>query len=250
GGADAAEERAAAGQAAVGVCGAVALNFPVLAASGTGSGEEALREAFESSLELAIKALRHKRAFVAALSRDPGSPLYRVCAGARPLVAGERGWDLVHLVGVETAVRLGGASPAEAVRRARRLASYATVRASEEGARVRLRVRVAPDPRGEAARRFLEADRRRSRAIDDALPGPEHEAYPGHAAYGRALPPTAAPGEALYDPVGQAVQLRFARDDAPATAGLYDALLGCAQDPRVAVFRPAPWPDRRVLRPS
>ena len=247
GSSDAAEERTDPGVAA-GVCGAVAINVGALAGALASAREEALLEGLESSLEVAIKALRQKRAFMAVQASGPSSPLYRICAGARPLLAGSRGWDLIHLVGVRCAAELcaGPAGPEEAVRMAGRLRSYAAVWAAEEGARVRLRVRAAPDPAGEAAGRFWAADRERYAAVADGrsayLDRVPHNLVPAAAGLGDGA-------EALLEPASRALELRFPRDEAPPPPALYDALLACARDPQICAFRPLPWPDRRVLRP-
>jgi len=243
--ADAAEERTEPGVAA-GVCGAVAVNVGALAGSLTSAREEVLLEGLESGLELAIKALRQKRAFMAAQASGPSSPLYRICSGARPLLAGSRGWDLIHLVGVRCAAELcaGSAGPEEAARMAGRLRSYAAVWAAEEGARVRLRVRMAPDPAGEASGRFWEADRERYSSVADGRDG-----YADRVPHSLPAAGLGGAAEALLEPASRALELRFPRDEAPPPPALYDALLACARDPHICAFRPVPWPDRRVLRP-
>jgi len=208
------------------VAGAVAVNVAALA----GQAEETLLEALDAAIVLAIKALKQKRSFMGALQADPAGPLYRVAAGARPLLAGGRGSDLVHLVGVHAAADRLEAEAAPAARLAGRLRSYASVRIAEEGRRVRLQVGAAPDRDREAARRFF-------------APGegaPDHDPFP--------LPSAIdfSGVEPRYDPVVECLTLRFARDAAPAPEALFDALCLLAQDPKVGSLRLLPWPDRSV----
>jgi hypothetical protein len=212
--------------AALPVAGAVAVNLAKLG----GEAEETLREALDAAIVLAIKALKQKRSFMGALQADPSGPLYRVAAGARPLLAGGRGFDLVHLVGVHAAARRLEADEAPAARLAARLRSYAAVRLAEEGRRVRLQVCAAPDRDREAARRFFVAG--------GAMP--DHDPFP--------LPKAVdfVGVEPHLDPVVGGLTLRFARDAAPAPEALFDALCLLARDPKVGSLRLLPWPDRSV----
>ncbi|MCZ6786909.1 MAG: ATP cone domain-containing protein, partial [Planctomycetota bacterium] len=243
-GAEAAEERTAAGPAAVGVAGAAAINVLALAASLPEPSEEGLLQALESALVLATKALRQKRSFMGALSSDPSTPLYRVCSGAHPLVAGGHGLDLVHLVGVRAAAELflgvGKAAPKVAAR----IRSYAALRAAEEGRRVRLHIVVAPDRDGEASRRFLAADRKRNDRVAHAYPE-EGGATPGEQeSFDLALGAgTLVPA---LEPVSGTLSLRFPRDSAPGPEALYDAFRHLARNPRIHVVHLVPWPDRQV----
>jgi hypothetical protein len=237
-------EGEAPGAAALPVAGAVALNVAaLLSPEGGAGGESDLRGALDEAVPLAVKALRQKRSFMEALQADPSAPLYRVAAGARPLVAGAGGVDLVHLVGVRTAAaRLAGRS-GDLERLARRLLAYASVRIAEEGRRVRLRTTAAPERDGEAARRFLEADRAR-------LPGlPEGEAYDDREPY--ALPERLEMGnaEVYCEPLSGAVELRFPREAAPPPETLYDTICLLARDSRVRSVRFLSWPDRSVRAP-
>jgi hypothetical protein len=213
-------------EGALPVAGAVALNLAALPAE----GEARLVESLEPAIALAIKALKQKRSFMTALSADPSGPLYRVAAGARPLVAGARGVDLVHLVGVREVARRLETDPAAAARLAGRLRAYAAVRIAEEGRGVRIRAIAAPDRDGEAAERFFRG----------ARPEPDPEPF--------ALPPAVGfpAAEPLFEPVTSTLTLRFPRDQAPAPESLYSALCLLARDPRVGAFRLAPWPDRSV----
>ncbi len=213
--------------AALPVAGAVAVNLATLAAE----AEETLREALDASIVLAIKALKQKRSFMGALQTDPSGPLYRVAAGARPLLAGGRGSDLVHLVGLRAAASRLEAAPDAAARLAGRLRSYASVRIAEEGRRVRLQACAAPDRDREAARRFF---------------GPGEDAPPEHDPF--ALPEGIDfPGvEPRYDPVVECLTLRFQRDAAPPPEALFEALVLLARDPLVGSVRLFPWPDRAV----
>jgi hypothetical protein len=245
-GAEAAEERAAAGGAAVAVAGAVALDLAGLAAELEGRGEKAFLEALESLLVLGIKALRQKRNFLATLASDPSTPLYRVAAGARPLVAGGRGFDLVHLVGVRTAATLLEPDAEAAAKLALRIRGYAALRLAEEGRQARLKVVCASDRDGEASARLLAADRARHPCIASLFRDPAAERYfeaePFAIAEG-ALPPHAT---AQLEPVGGTLELNFPRESAPEPEALLRLLAAVAEEPRVHVFRPAPWPDRRV----
>ena len=243
-GAEAAEERAAAAPAAVGVAGAVAINVLALAASLPEPTEAALLDALEGALVLATKALRQKRSFMGALSSDPSTPLYRVSAGAHPLVAGGRGLDLVHLVGVRAAVELFLGAREKAPNVAARIRSYAALRAAEEGRRVRLRLVVAPDRDGEASRRFLAADRKRNDRIAHAYPE-EGGATPGEQeSFDLAL--EAGSLVPSLEPLSGTLLLRFPRDSAPGPEALYDAFKQLARNPRVHAVQLVPWPDRQV----
>jgi len=212
--------------AAMPVAGAVAVNLAMLA----GEAEETLREALDAVIVLAVKALKQKRSFMGALQADPSGPLYRVAAGARPLLAGGRGCDLVHLVGLNAAVGRLEADAAAAARLAGRLRSYATVRIAEEGRRVRLHACAAPDRDREAARRFF----------GSGEAAPDHDPFP----LPRAIEFEGV--ETRYDPVIECLTLRFARDAAPAPEALFDALCLLARDPKVGSLRLSPWPDRSV----
>jgi len=213
------------GNAATPVAGAVALNVAALC----GESESAVVEGLEAMVALAVKALKQKRSFMSALAADPSGPLYRVAAGARPLV-GQGGADLVPLVGVREAARRIEAEPAAAARLAGRLRSYAAVRVAEEGRSVRLRAVAAADRDGEAAERFF----RGAEAEGDLEPF--------------ALPPALRfPGaEPLFETVTGTLVLRFPREQPPPPEALYDAVSLLARDPRVAGIRLAPWPDRSV----
>ncbi|MHC4970784.1 MAG: ATP cone domain-containing protein [Planctomycetota bacterium] len=213
--------------AALPVAGGVAVNVAALAAE----AEETLLEALDASIVLAIKALKQKRSFMGALQGDPSGPLYRVAAGARPLLAGGRGYDLVHLVGISAVARRLEAEAAPAARLAGRLRSYASVRIAEEGRRVRLQACAAPDRDREAARRFF--------ARGEEAP-PDHEPF----ALPRAIDFSGV--EPRYDPLVECLTLRFLRDAAPAPEALFDALCLLARDPTVGSVRLLPWPDRSV----
>jgi len=205
---------------------AVALNLPAL----EGEGEPAVLESLDRALVLAVKALRQKRSFLSALQADPGGPLYRVAAGARPLVAGGKGYDLVHLVGVAELARRLDAEPAAVARMTGRLRAYAAVRAAEEGRAVRLRVALAPDRDGEASERFFRGE---ARGLDlEPFALPTEAGFPGV--------------EALLEPVAGTLCLRFPRDQAPAPEPLFDAFCLLARDPRLLAVRLQPWPDRSV----
>lgn len=214
------------GGAALPVAGAVAVNVAALPAD----GEAALVEALEPLVALAVKALKQKRSFLNALSADPSGPLYRVAAGARPLVAGAKGHDLVHLVGIREAARRLEPEPLAAARLAGRVRSYAAVRVAEEGRSVRLKALAAPDRDGEAYGRFF----------GGAPAEPDVEPF--------TLPPAVKfPGcEPLFEAITGTLVLRFPREQAPAPEPLYDALCLLARDPRVGAIRFAPWPDRSV----
>ncbi|MHC4342607.1 MAG: ATP cone domain-containing protein [Planctomycetota bacterium] len=228
------------GPAALPVGGAVALNIAALALERPGAGEPALLEALDASIDLGLKALRQKRTFLAGLQGDPSSPLYRVASGPRRIVAGEAGVDLVHLVGLQEAARRLAKDPADATRLAGRLRSYGAVRVAGEGRKARLKACVASERDGEAARRFLAVDHRRFEGLV------ESDGYVDQVAY--SLPPESdlAKVGALHDPLSEVLELRFARDQAPAPEALYDALRRLARDPRVGVVRLTPWPDRSV----
>jgi hypothetical protein len=206
----------AAGGGTLGVAGAVAVNIAAIAGPEE-RDETALIEGLDAALTLALKGLRQKRSFMESLRADPAGPLYRIAAGARPLIDGSRGLDLVHLIGLETF---------EDARLAGRLGSYAAVRVAEEGRPMRLRPLLAPERDGEAARRF----------------DPDAEPVIGEAySVGGELAV-----EALHDPLAGSLTLRFPRDAAPAPEALYAALVEIIEDPRIHVVRLAPWPDRSV----
>jgi len=207
------------------VAGAVAINVVALAAQ----GEAQLVAALEPVIALAIKATKQKRSFMTALAADPSGPLYRVSAGARPLV-GTGGCDLVHLVGVREAARRMEADTLAAGRLAGRVRSYAAVRVGEEGRAVRLRAVAAPDRDGEASRRFFRGE--------PAEPDTERIALPPSATF---------PGvDPAFEPLTGTLVLRFPREQAPPPEALYEALKVIASDPRVGAIRLAPWPDRSV----
>ena len=190
----------------------------------------ALRAAeLDGALALALKALRQKRSYMEALMADPSGPLYRVAAGARPLVDGARGLDLVHLVGVREAAKSVATEPVAIARLAGRLRSYAAVRLAEEGRQMRLKVQLAATPDGEAAERFFGAE-----------PHEEREAY--------ALPPEVAfpEVEPFLEAAGGCLSLRFARESAPAPEALFDTVGLLTGDPRIRSIRLVPWPDRSV----
>ncbi len=222
------------GTAAMPIASAVAVNLGALA----GRSEDDLLEALDQLLVLAVKAAKQKRTFLAALAADPAAPLYRVAAGARPVLPLGKGYDLVHLVGVRAAADRLAAGAAGAARLAGRLRSYASVRLAEEGRAVRLRVAAAPDRDGEAGRRFAAVAR-----PDDPEPHVDTEGY--------ALPPELCfhEVEARLEPSSGTLTLRFPREAAPAPEALYDAACLLARDPRVDAVRLAPWPDRSVLPP-
>jgi hypothetical protein len=207
------------------VAGAVAVNVAALAQEGEAEAAEAL----EPMVALAVKALRQKRSFMNALSADPSGPLYRVSAGARPLVSAA-GIDLVHLVGIRAAARRLEADPAATTRLAGRLRSYAAVRVAEEGRAVRLRVLAAPDRDGEAASRFS--------AGSPVEPDTEPISLPASATF--------AGVESLFEPVTGTLVLRFPREQAPPPEALHEAVRALARDPRIGAIRFVPWPDRSV----
>jgi hypothetical protein len=213
------------GNAAIPVAGAAALNVAAL----PGDTEAGLVEALEPAITLAIKALKQKRSFLSALAADPSGPLYRVSAGARPLV-GTNGSDLVHLVGVREAAHRLEPEPAGATRLAGRLRSYAAVRIAEEGRSVRLRAVAAPDRDGEASERFFHGAPTEGDLEPFALPAAVR--FPG--------------AEPLFEAITGTLVLRFPREQAPPPESLYDAVLLIARDPRVGAIRFAPWPDRSV----
>jgi len=206
------------GPAAFGVAGSVAID-----ASPLGDNTDEL----DRAIALALKALRQKRNFMAALQADPGGPLYRVAAGARPLVAGDGGADLVHLVGLGTSADPAGVG---------RLRSYACVRVAEEGRKMRLRALLSPERYGGAARRFAAA--RGTEPVADL----ETYRLPADARFPQA--------EALFDGQSETLELRFPREQAPAPEALHLTLCQLARDPRVGVVRLAPWPDRSVRASS
>ena len=98
------------------VAGAVAVNVAALCDR---ENEEQLIAALDDVLVLAVKALNQKRSFLAALQADPSAPLYRVAAGARPIVAGSRGQDLIMLTGVADIAQQFGDDEVGAARLAR-----------------------------------------------------------------------------------------------------------------------------------
>lgn len=214
------------------VAGAVAINVGALASAGS---EAALFEGLDGAIDLAVKALRQKRTFLEALMGDPGAPLYRVAGGAKPLLAGHRGFDLIHLVGAPRAAAALEREPLGASRLLGRLRAYAGVRAAEEGRRVRLRVLLAPDRDGEARQRLLEGE--------EPPQAPEQEPF--------ALPPSRglAGVEALQEPASEQLVLRFPREAAPAPEPLFELLCLLAREPRVRTLRLQPWPDRSIRTP-
>ncbi len=245
-GAEAAEERAACGGAALGVSGAVAVNLHCVARECSGAGEKAFHEALEASLALGIKALRQKRTFLAGLMADPSGPLYRCAGGAKRTVAGDRGFDFLHLAGARAAAEAFlGATGEEAARWAGRVRSYAALRAAEEGRAVRLKVCCVPDRDGEAEARFATRERDAGPARAGLGVGKEGalrplEPFP--------LPPGCElPGtEPLLDPASDTLFLRFPRDAAPSPETLLSLLASLASHPRLGAVHCQPWPDRRV----
>jgi hypothetical protein len=217
------------------VAGAVAVDVAGLAGV---PDEVALLERLESALDLALKALRQKRNFLAELQAEPSMPLYRVAAGARPVVAGQQGVDLVSLCGVRAAARSLSRDGEETARIARRLRSYAGVRIAEEGRPMRLRALLAPDRDGDGARRFAE----RHGHSEDALV-PDLEPAPDAT---RLMPPEVA---CLTEPIESAVLLQFPREHAPAPETLHDLVVALAADGRTRRLRLQPWPDRAIQRP-
>ncbi len=214
------------------VAGAVAINVKALAGAGS---EAALFEGLDHAIDLAVKALRQKRTFLDALQGDPGAPLYRVAGGAKPLIAGQRGFDLIHLVGAPHAARALEHEPLGISRLLGRLRAYAGVRAAEEGRRVRLRVLLAPDRDGEASQRLLGAEA--------ALDPREEEPFALPSARGLASL------EASFESASETLTLRFPREAAPAPEPLFDLLCHLAREPRVRAVRLQPWPDRSVRVP-
>jgi hypothetical protein len=230
------------GEAAVPVAGTVALNVGVLGAENARS-ESAVLEALDSAIVTGVKALRQKRTFLGALQADPSGPLYRVAAGARPLVSGGSGFDLVHLVGVNSAARRMAHELGDVGRLAGRLRSYAAVRIAEEGRKVRLRTLLAAERDGDAARRFAVADRLRFEDFaaysdesvyldEEPWPLPEGAGFPG--------------AESSLEPVSGTLRIRFPREEAPPPETLYAAAGALARDPRVHTLVLTPWPDRSV----
>ena len=200
-------------EGALAVAGAIAVNAAAIRAE-----DEAGRiEELDAALALALKGLRQKRSFMESLQADPAGPLYRVAAGARPLIHGSRGLDLVHLVGLG---RL------EDARLAGRVRSYAAVRLAEEGRSMRLRPLLAPERDQEAVRRFW----------------PESQPFCGDTY------PVGGESalEAVHEPLAGRLTLRFPRDEAPPPEALYRTLVEVSNDPRVSVIQLAPWPDRSV----
>ncbi|MHC4408709.1 MAG: ATP cone domain-containing protein [Planctomycetota bacterium] len=217
------------------VAGAVAVDVAGLAGA---ADESALLERLESVLDLALKAIRQKRNFLAELQSEPSMPLYRVAAGARPVVAGGQGIDLIHLCGVRAAARSLSRDGEETARIARRLRSYAGVRIAEEGRPMRLRALLAPDRDGDGARRFAERHGHSEDALTpDLEPAPECTSL---------LPPEVA---CLTEPIEEAVLLQFPREHAPAPETLYDVVVALAADGRTRRLRLQPWPDRAIQRP-
>ncbi len=244
--AEAAEELRTAGEAAVGFCGFVAVNVLDVAAGFDRLDEPALFEALEHRVGLALKALRQKRSFVAALAADPSGPLYRIAAGARPRIAGGSGLDLLHLSGVRAAAELL-ADGEDALRLAGRIRSYVSLWAMEEARKMRLKVIPGSDRAGEALRRFLDAGRIRNRRIARAFP-PESELPGDSDRYCSATLQSAglAAAEGWLDASSATLGLRFPRETAPGPEALYDALEVLARDLRVGAVEFAPWPDRYV----
>jgi len=218
-------------EAARGVGGSVAVHVVACLAGGRGGpdSEEALVAELDGALTLALKALRQKRSFMESLMADPGGPLYRVAAGARPLVDPHGGLDLVHLVGVKEAASAVASEPVGVARLAGRLRSYAAVRLAEEGRQMRLSVQLSGTPDEEAAERFFGGE-----------PYQEQDPYP--------LPPAAAPAsvQLLHEAASGTLNLRFARESAPAPEALYETVGLLAGDPRIRSIRLVPWPDRSV----
>jgi len=229
------------------VAGAVAIDVAALVPSSGERDEGVLLERLDSAIVLALKALRQKRNFLAELQSEPSMPLYRAAAGARPIIAGGGGLDLVHLCGVREAAFAFARDPAEAARVAGRLRSYAGVRLGDEGRTMRLHVQLAPDRDGEAVHRFAELGRA---PVSDAVttPGgldPISESLPGP------IPDQLPEGaECLYDPVQESVVLRFPRELSPAPETLLALAVHFAADPKVRALRLVPWPDRAIRGPG
>jgi hypothetical protein len=93
---------------------------------------------------------------------------------------------------------------------------------------VRLRVAVAPERDGEAARRF-------------GLP-PQGDLEPASVPEGIMLDQV----EARMEPLLGTLEFVYPRDAAPGPEALYDAVRRVAEDPRVSGFRLLPWPDRAL----
>ena len=231
-----------AGEAALPVAGSVAVNVGVLGAE-NGRRESAVLEALDGAVVTAVKALRQKRTFLGSLQADPSGPLYRVAAGARPLVNGGGGFDLVHLVGVRSAARRLATDPSDVVRLAGRLRSYAAVRIAEEGRKVRLKTLLAAERDGDAARRFAVADRQRfsdftAYGDENIYQDEEPVQLPGDLAFGGA--------ETSLEPVSGTLRIRFPREEAPPPEALYAAAGKFARDPRIHALLLSPWPDRSI----
>ena len=200
----------------------------------TGGVENVLIERLEGVLELALKALRQKRNFLAELQAEPSMPLYRVAAGARPLIAGSGGVDLITLCGVSTAAARLAHSPEEAAKIAGRLRSYAGVRIAEVGRTMRLKPLLAPDRDGEGLHRF-------SCAPDVDVISP----------LGLQLSQDlSSEVEITREPVEEAIQLRFPREHAPAPETLAELVTQYAADGRTRRLRLQPWPDRAIRSPA
>jgi len=240
------------------VAGAVAIDVPSLVSASGERDEGVLLERLDGAIGLALKALRQKRNFMAELQSEPSMPLYRAAAGARPIVAGGGGLDLVHLCGVRAAARMFARDDEEAARVAGRLRSYAGVRLGDEGRTMRLNVQLAPDRDGEAAQRFAELRQARAPVVrDPAAPqagvgaaqrdglesltdcalGPVPEELPEGA-------------ECAYDPIHESVVLRFPRELSPAPETLLALAVHFAADPKVRALRLVPWPDRAIRGPG
>jgi len=249
------------------VAGAVAIDVPSLvppsalaggSLSGGGPDESVLLERLDGAIGLALKALRQKRNFLAELQAEPSMPLYRAAAGARPIIAGGSGLDLIHLCGVRAAARLLSRDDEEAARMAGRLRSYAGVRIGDETRPMRLNVRLAPDRDGESAQRFQELRRPRQASFD--VTGIEHDSVREAERFG--LDPVAESlsgpipddvperAECYFDPVLETVVLRFPRELSPAPETLLSLAVHFAADPKVRALRLVPWPDRAVRGPG
>ena len=215
------------------VAGAVAINVAALAVGSGARDEVALLERLDGAIGLALKALRQKRNFLGELQAEPSMPLYRIAAGARPLVAGGAGIDLVHLCGVRAAARTLVRDEEDATRLAGRLRSYAGVRLGEDGRAMRLHVQLAPDRDGESARRFRELQGKTEG------PGRETESYLA----GDALPEGV---EAEFDPLRDCVALRYPRELSPSPETLLEFARRLMGDQRVRALRFVPWPDRAI----
>ncbi|MEM8884403.1 MAG: hypothetical protein AAGD14_10055, partial [Planctomycetota bacterium] len=216
------------------VGGAVALDVARLAEEGGDLDEVTLLERLEGLLETALKALRQKRNFLAELQSEPSMPLYRVAGGARPLMHGGAGVDLIHLCGVRAAARHLAGNNEETARLVGRLRSYAGVRISEESRSMRMRALLAADRDGEAQRRFAERLGGTEESVPDVEPA---------APVGTLLPEEVA---AVVEPVEDALLLRFPREHAPAPEVLHDLIVALAGDGRTRRLRLHPWPDRTI----